>query len=69
VAFEDLLCGLEEGMGVEARRPHLTQLQCAGLSWSCTGSSLAAAFGQKDSTAGWGVTPGVVCVWALFGRK
>ena len=65
--LEDLLCGLEEGMAVEVRRPRKTHLQSTCAAWSCTGSSLAVSFGRR-SLEGWSEVPGAVCVWAVFGR-
>ena len=68
VPSSDILCGLEEGFGVEARRPKKISLQSTGVSWSCTGSALAVAFGQL-SVSGWCQVPGAVCVWSLFSRQ
>lgn len=66
--FEDLLCGLEEGMAVEVRRPKRTQLQGTGVGWSCTGSSVAVSYGRRR-LEGWCEVPGAVCVWSVFSRR
>lgn len=64
----DLLVGLDEGMQVDARRPIKQTLHCTGVAWSCTGSSVMAAYGRTD-VAGWCDLPGAVCVWNVFGRN
>ena len=65
---DDLLVGLSEGQEVEARKPLLTPLQCTGVSWSCNGSIVAAAYGRLE-LQGWCDSPGAVCTWSLFGRE
>ena len=64
---DDLLVGLNEGQEVEARKPLLTPLQCTGVSWSCNGSIVAAAYGRQE-LQGWCDSPGAVCTWSLFAR-
>ena len=45
-----------------------SSLECTGVSWSCSGSVLAASFGKSNIT-GWCTMPGAVCVWtSVFSR-
>lgn len=43
-------------------------LQCTGVDWSCTGSTVAASFGQRG-ISGWCETAGAVVLWNLFARS
>ena len=45
VTSDDLVIGLEPGQRVECRYPSKVHLGCTGLSWTTTGSALAAAYG------------------------
>lgn len=67
LTLDDLWIGLEEGVRIEARRPTKVNLQCTSISWTCTGSSIAASYGRLDIT-GWCDHPGAVCVWNLFSK-
>lgn len=58
VTQEDVMVGLQEGQEVEARRPVVVSMQCTGVSWSCNGSILAAAYGNRD-VSGWCDSPGI----------
>jgi hypothetical protein len=62
VPVDDILLGLDEGLTVEARRPHLPQLQTTSLSWSSTGGALAVSYGIA-ATSGFCDVPGAVCIW------
>ena len=42
-------------------------LQCTGVAWNSTGSTIAASFGRND-VLGWCDFPGAVCCWNIFGR-
>eukprot|EP01038_Epipyxis_sp_PR26KG_P008940 gene8940-12056_t len=64
---EDLLIGLQEGQQVEARLPKKISLQCTGLSWNATGSTLAASYGRND-LQGWCDYPGAICCWNIFSK-
>ena len=64
----NILVGLDEGMQVDSRRPIRQTLNCTGVAWSCTGSSVMAAYGRTD-VAGWCDLPGAVCVWNVFGHN
>ena len=44
------------------------QLQCTGVSWNATGTSVAASYGRMD-IVGWCELPGAVCVWNLTKRS
>ena len=68
VQSDDIVVGLEPGTRVEARSPVKTHLSCTGLSWTATGSALAAAYGRHD-IIGWCEYPGAVCVWNIFARN
>ena len=67
VSVDDLMIGLDEGGLVEARRPNKVYLQCTGVSWNATGSSVAVAYGRMD-IVGWCDHPGAVCLWNLVGK-
>jgi WD40 repeat protein len=43
-------------------------LQCTGVSWNATGTTLAVSYGRVD-VPGWCDLPGAVCLWNLIGRK
>lgn len=68
VPIDDIIVGLEEGELVEARRPSKVQLQCTGVSWNSTGSTIAAAYGRTD-IVGWCDQPGALCLWNVFGKS
>ena len=66
--IDDVMLGLEEGSIVEARRPNKVYLQCTGVSWNSTGSSLAVSYGKVD-ISGWCDYPGAVCMWNVFSKS
>jgi len=51
--------------GISDAREH--RLNCTGLGWTATGSSVVASFGRHDIT-GWCELPGLVCAWNIFKR-
>jgi hypothetical protein len=57
LTYEEVLIGLQEGQEVEARRPVVMPMQCTGISWSCNGSMVVAAYGNP-SGSGWCDSPG-----------
>lgn len=64
----DVILGLEQGYNVEARQPTHVQLQCTGVSWTCSGGAVAVSYGRNDIT-GWCDFPGAVCVWSIFDKS
>jgi WD40 repeat protein len=68
MGLDDLMLGLQVGDMVEAKQPNKVHLQCTGLSWNSTGSTLAVAYG-KDDILGWCDYPGAVCTWNVFGKQ
>jgi WD40 repeat protein len=64
----DIILGLENGYNVEARQPLHVQLQCTGVSWTCSGGAVAVSYGRNDIT-GWCDYPGAVCVWSIFDKS
>lgn len=67
LTVDDIIVGLEVGQLVEARCPNKVHLQCTGVCWTVTGSSIATSYGRTDIT-GWCDYPGAVCVWNIFAR-
>lgn len=63
----DVILGLENDYKVEARQPTHMQLQCTGVSWTCSGGAVAVSYGRNDIT-GWCDLPGAVCVWSIFDK-
>jgi WD40 repeat protein len=68
MGIEDIMLGLEQGDIVEARRPNKVQLQCTGVSWNSTGSTIASSYGRGD-IVGWCDFPGAICTWNVFGKQ
>ena len=68
MSIDDVIVGLEEGDIIEARRPNKIHLQCTGISWNSTGSTLCVSYGREDIT-GWCDYPGAVCTWNVFGKN
>jgi len=55
------LIGTEDTQELE----DLEKLQVTGVSWNCTGSAIAVAYGRND-LSGWCDIPGFLCVWNVF---
>jgi hypothetical protein len=67
VVQNDIIVGLSSGQTVEAKRAENIVLYCTSVSWSCTGNTLAVAYGDA-AIDGWCSNPGAVCVWNMFSR-
>eukprot|EP00953_Heterococcus_sp_UTEX-ZZ885_P021528 12003-Heterococcus_DN1.PRE.1 len=46
----------------------VAQLQCTGVAWNATGSTLAVSYGRLD-ISGWCDTPGALACWNVFRRQ
>ena len=68
MSTSDIMIGLSEGDYIEAKRPTKTYLQCTGVSWNATGSTLCVSYGKND-IVGWCDFPGAVCTWNVFGKN
>jgi WD40 repeat protein len=62
----ELAPGLEKLLVMNPPHPQ-RPLQCTGLSWNATGSTLVAVFGRTD-ISGWCEEPGALCIWNVFRR-
>lgn len=68
ITSDDVVVGVGDGEGVEARRPERASLECTGISWNASGSVLAVSYGRRDIT-GWCDLPGAIATWGIFNKQ